>query len=236
VETKPRTRCLGNVSLKMRVVRSTVRMLGGAGVVLFVAAGTLAYWQAWWFLFLNFASSTAINVYLLRHDPEVVRRRLAAEEQGETQLVHKIFMLLLLLLSLGQLVVAGLDHRYGWSQVSLPVVSAASVLYLVGAVGFFWVVRANGHAASVIAVEEHQPVVEHGPYRWVRHPMYTGFLLMFATLPLILGSYRSEAFFFPQLALFVVRLGAEEKFLRAELPGYAAYMDKTHRRLLPGVW
>lgn len=220
----------------MRVVRSTVRMLGGAGVVLFVSAGTFAYWQAWWFLLLNGASSTAINVYLLRHDPEVVRRRLAAEEHGETQLVHKLFMLLLLMLSLGQLVVAGLDHRYGWSHVSPLVVSAASLLYLVGTAGFFWVVRTNGHAASVITVEEHQPVVEHGPYRWVRHPMYTGFLLMFVTLPLILGSYRSEAFFLPQFALFVVRLRAEEKFLRVELPGYAAYMDKTRRRLLPGVW
>lgn len=220
----------------MRVVRSTVRLFGGAGLVLFVAAGTFAYWQAWWFLFLNGVSSTAINVYLLRHDPEVVRRRLAAEEQGETQLVHKLFMLLLLMLSLGQLVVAGLNHRYGWSHVSPPVVSAASVLYLVGAAAFFWVVRTNSHAASVIAVEEHQPVVEHGPYGWVRHPMYTAFLLMYATLPLILGTYHGEAFFLPQLALFVLRLRAEEKFLKVELPGYADYTSRTRRRLLPGVW
>jgi protein-S-isoprenylcysteine O-methyltransferase Ste14 len=220
----------------MRMVRSTVRMLGGAGVVLFVSAGTFVYWQAWWFLFLNGLSSTVINLYLLRNDPALLHRRLAAEEQGETQPVHKLFMLLLLVLGVAQLVVTGLDHRRGWSEVSLVVLSAASFVFMVGAAVIFWVLRTNSHASSIITVEEHQPVISHGPYRWVRHPMYTGFLLMFATLPLVCGSYRGEAFFLPQLVLFIVRLLAEEKFLKVELPGYATYMDKTPRRLVPGVW
>lgn len=218
------------------MVRSTARTLGGAAVVLFVSAGTFAYWQAWWFLSLSALSTVGVNLYLLRHDPELLHRRLAAEEQGETQLVHKVFMALLLLLSLGQLVVAGLDHRHGWTHVSMLGVAAASALYLAGAGGVFWVLRTNSHASSVITVEQQQPVISHGPYRWVRHPMYTGFLLMYATMPLVLGSSCSVAFFVPQLVLFVVRLLSEEKFLQAELRGYTDYMNRTPRRLVPGLW
>jgi protein-S-isoprenylcysteine O-methyltransferase Ste14 len=223
-------------SLNRRVVRSTVRPLAASALVLFVSAGTLAYWQAWMFLCLHSVSTIAVNLYMLRYDPELLRRRLAVEEQGETQLIHKLFVIFLLGLGIAQLVVAGLDRRYGWSQASPLVVVAAGLFFLVGAAIVFWVLRTNSHASSIITVEREQPVITHGPYRWVRHPMYTGFLSMLAALPLLLGSYRAEVFFLPLAALFVVRLLAEERFLRTELPGYAAYMNKTKRRLLPGMW
>lgn len=112
-------------SLESRLWRSNAREFGAQAVAVFVAAGTLRYWQAWTMLAVRLVPVVITNLYLIRSDRELLRRRLVVEEEGETERVHKVFFALIVALGLAMLVVAGLDHRFGWSAVPLPVVLGA---------------------------------------------------------------------------------------------------------------
>jgi protein-S-isoprenylcysteine O-methyltransferase Ste14 len=223
-------------SLESRLWRSNLREFGVQAVVLFGAAGTFRYWQAWTVFALRLVPVLVTNVYLIRGDRVLLRRRLAIEEEGEREGVHKAFFVLLLLLGLTMLVVAGLDRRFGWSAVPVPVVLGACLAVSAGLFVVSWVFRANTYCSSVIEIRAEQTVVSTGPYHLVRHPMYTGVLLSAAAMPLALGSYVAAAFVAPLCAIFVMRILAEERFLSAELPGYAEYMNVTRKRLVPCLW
>jgi protein-S-isoprenylcysteine O-methyltransferase Ste14 len=223
-------------SLESRLLRSNMREFGVQAVVLFAAAGTFRYWQAWTVLGLRIVPYALANVYMIRHDRELLRRRLAAEDEGEKETVHRVFFALIILIGLALMVVAGLDRRFGWSDVPLPVVLGACAASTAGSFLIYRVFRENTYCASVIEIREHQTVVSTGPYRLVRHPMYAGTLLGAGALPLALGSYVAAVLLLPLVALLVVRIRAEERFLSAGLPGYAAYMSATPKRLVPGVW
>lgn len=223
-------------TLESRIHGSTARVLAVTALAIFVSAGTLRYWEGWLYLLLQALTMTATNVYLLQYDRPLLERRLAVVEAGETQRVHKIFFTLLRPLVLAMLVLSSLDHRFGWSAAPLVVVVAGCVAFAAGSIAIFMVFRENSHASSVIEISPEQRVVATGPYRWVRHPMYSGALLGALASPLTLGSYVGEAFFLPVLVLFVVRLLAEERFLSGALRGYDDYMRQTRKRLVPGVW
>ncbi len=224
------------VSLETRSVRLTLRMLAVLGIVLFVSAGTLEYWQGWLYLGLQAVTMFVVNAYLLRHDRSLLERRLAFEEEGESQPTQKRLAGFLRLFSIALLVVAGLDRRFAWSHAPRWVVAVASVAFLLGAALVFEVLRVNRHASSVIEVAAQQRVVSSGPYGFVRHPMYTGFLLGILATPLMLGSYLAELFFLPLCGVFVARILAEEKFLSGSLSGYDDFLRETPKRLVPGLW
>jgi protein-S-isoprenylcysteine O-methyltransferase Ste14 len=223
-------------SLERRLWRSNAREFGVQAVVLFAAAGTFRYQQAWTYLAARLLPVVVANLYLIRRDRELLRRRLKIEEEGETEGVHKAFFALLLLVGLAMFVVAGLDRRFHWSSVPFSVVVPATLVVNLGGFVIFRVFRENSHCSSVIELGEQQAVVMTGPYRLVRHPMYTGAILGAAASPLALGSFYAALLVPPFCALFVMRILAEERFLSAGLPGYAAYMRITRKRLLPGVW
>jgi protein-S-isoprenylcysteine O-methyltransferase Ste14 len=205
-------------------------------VVLVAAAGTFRYWQAWAVLGLRLVPVVMANVYLIRHDRELLRRRLAIEEEGETETVHKVFFTLIKVLGFALVLTAGLDRRFGWSQVPLPVQLGACAVGTAGSFLIYRVFRENTYCSSVVELRENQTVVSTGPYRLLRHPMYTGVLLGAGAMPLALGSYVAALSFLPLVALLVVRILAEERFLAERLPGYAAYMEATPWRLVPGAW
>jgi protein-S-isoprenylcysteine O-methyltransferase Ste14 len=205
-------------------------------VVLFAAAGTFRYWQGWTMLALRIIPVLVTSQYMIRHDRELLRRRLAAIEEGETETFHKVFFALIVLLGLMVTLVAGLDRRFGWTDVPLPVVLCGCAAITGTGVLIDRVFRENTYCSSVIEIRQHQTVVSAGPYRLVRHPMYSAALLGAVGLPLALGSYVATVFVVPIGALLVMRIRAEEKFLTAELPGYAAYMRATPKRLVPGIW
>ena len=225
-----------NASLESRLLRSNVREFGLQLLVLLAAAGTLRYWQAWTVFGLRLIPVAFANVYMIRHDRELLRRRLAIEEEGETETVHKVFFALLLLLGVALFVVARLDRRFGWSHVPVPVELGAAAAVTVGSFFIYRVFRENTYCSSVVELREHQTVVRTGPYRLVRHPMYLGVLLGAGAMPLALGSYAAAVSVLPLVALLVVRIRAEERFLAGGLPGYAEYMAATRHRLVPGVW
>jgi protein-S-isoprenylcysteine O-methyltransferase Ste14 len=226
----------GAKSLLRRAFLGMVRLLILQAVVLAVAAGTLRYPLAWVNLALQAFATTAINLYLLRNDPALLDRRLALEEVGESEPAQRRFLVFLRLSALIMLVMAGLDFRFGWSHVSTPALIGGYALFALGNFLVFLVLRENSFASSVIEIVPEQQVVSSGPYRWVRHPMYTGFLLVMAANPLTLGSYLTELMFLPVCALFVIRLLSEETYLARALPGYDAYLKATRARLVPGVW
>jgi protein-S-isoprenylcysteine O-methyltransferase Ste14 len=223
-------------SLESRLWRSNAREFGLQAVVLFAAAGTFRYWQAWTVLALRLVPYIFANVYLIRHDRELLRRRLAIEEDGETETVHKVFFALIVLVALALMLVAGLDRRFGWSHVPLLVELGACAVTTGGVFLIYRVFRENTYCSSVVEVHENQTVVRTGPYRLVRHPMYSASLLGAGALPLALGSYVAALCIVPLVALLVVRIRAEERFLSNGLPGYAAYMQATPKRLIPGIW
>jgi len=203
---------------------------------LFIPAGTLSYWQAWVFLAVFAVSSQALGIYFLAHDRKLIERRMKIGPVAEQRPAQKIISALFMLGFVGFLVLPAFDHRFGWSPVA-PVLSIlANAIIVLSFVLFFLVMQSNSYAASTIQVEEGQPVVSTGPYAYVRHPMYSGALLLLAAMPLALGSWLSVLLLVPFFPVLAWRILDEEDFLRKNLPGYAEYMQRVQYRLVPQVW
>ena len=140
------------------------------------------------------------------------------------------------LLFVAGFVFAGLDHRFGWSEVPMSVVIAASVALLVGYGMYAEVMRENAYLSRTIEVQDGQKVIDTGLYGVVRHPMYLATILLFLSIPLVLGSWLSLLFFAFYPIVIIVRIGNEEKVLTAELSGYTQYKEKVKYRLIPYIW
>jgi protein-S-isoprenylcysteine O-methyltransferase Ste14 len=223
-------------SLSRRLWRVSVRLWVVQAVVLFLCAGTARFVEGWLFVALQVATMTAGNLFLLRNDPALLERRLTIEETGETEAPQRRIIAMLRILGLAILVVAGLDHRFGWSSVPPLVVAAASLVQCAGAAVIILVFRENTFGSSIIEVAANQRVVSTGPYRLVRHPMYSGTLLLGVAAPLVMGSYVAALAIVPTIVLLAARILHEERFLSERLEGYAAYLKQTRARLVPGVW
>jgi protein-S-isoprenylcysteine O-methyltransferase Ste14 len=219
-----------------RLLLETTLLQLGLAALLFGAAGTLAFWQAWAYLGVYVVTMGVTNVYLIRVDPALLVRRLKRGDGGETEGVQKVFQALVGPLFLGMLAVAALDHRFGWSAVPTAVMVVGQALAAASYVLVFFVFRENTFASSVVEVDTGQTVVATGPYRVVRHPMYTGAVLGALATPVALGSTWAEVFFVPIVGVLVMRILAEERFLGERLGGYIEYTGKTRYRLVPGAW
>ncbi|HXQ53594.1 MAG TPA: isoprenylcysteine carboxylmethyltransferase family protein [Stellaceae bacterium] len=204
--------------------------------LLFLPAGTLDYWQAWLFLAVFFGAALAVTVYLMKHDPQLLARRMKAGPLAEKGWRQKIILLLMSLGFAAGIVVPALDRRFGWSSVPASLAVAGDALFALGYLVVFFVFRANSYAAAIVDVVPGQTVVSTGPYAIVRHPMYAGAIVMFLGEPLALASWWGVV---PVAAMMLVggwRLLDEERVLTANLPGYAEYRARVRYRLLPGVW
>jgi protein-S-isoprenylcysteine O-methyltransferase Ste14 len=206
------------------------------GLALFLPAGTFNYWQAWLFIAVFAATGAVPSIYWARRRPEVLRRRMNAGPAAETRVAQKIIVTGIQLWFFGVLVVSAFDHRFGWSQVSIPVVLLGDVLVVVGLGIALLVVQQNSYASANITVETDQQLVTTGLYGLVRHPMYFGLLIMTAGIPLALGSYWGLLGIIPGVIVLAYRILDEEKMLRQELDGYVDYTQKVHSRLVPYVW
>jgi protein-S-isoprenylcysteine O-methyltransferase Ste14 len=206
------------------------------GLLLFVSAGTLHYWHAWAYLAVFFGASVFQTLYLMKHDPALLQRRLKGGPTAEPEWSQKIIMLGASVGFIALLVVPALDHRFGWSSVSLSVVIAGDVLIAAGFYIIFLVFRENTFTSATIEIAEDQKVISTGPYAHVRHPMYAGGLLYLLGMPLALGSYWGLLALAGMMPFLIWRLYDEEQLLASKLPGYAEYQRKVMRRLVPFVW
>ena len=224
------------MSIGVRATVQSVIALLAFGVLLFVPAGTLHYWQAWVFLAVFTIMSLYSAVYLLRKNPAVVERRMRAGPKAETRPAQKVIIVGIMVLFHLLLVFSALDHRFGWSPVPPAVSLMGDALVAIGLGIAIFAVNQNSYAAANITVEESQTVTSTGLYGIVRHPMYMGALIMFAGIPLALDSWWGLALLIPAVIVLGFRISDEEKMLTQQLAGYREYADKVHHRLVPYVW
>ena len=203
------------------------------GALIFLPAGTLHYLYGWLFVALLFVPMLIAGFVMLAKSPALLKKRLDAKEKQATQ---KGVLAFSGLIFIAGFVVAGLDHRFGWSTMPVWVVITASVLFLSAYGLYAEVMRENAYLSRTVKVEQGQTVVDTGLYGVVRHPMYMATILLFLMIPLILGSWYALIPFAFYPGIIVVRLLDEEELLTKELPGYSEYKQKVKYRIIPFVW
>lgn len=203
------------------------------GVLIFLPAGTLAFAKGWLLMGLLFGPMFIAGLVMLAKSPEFLAKRLEVKEKRSAQQgVVKLSGLMFI----AGFVVAGLDFRFGWSNMPQAVTVVASVLFLLAYLLYAEVMRENAYLSRTIKVEEGQTVVSTGLYGIVRHPMYMATLLLFLVMPLVLGSWWALIPFAFYPAIIISRLKDEEVLLTRELAGYAEYKEKVRYRIIPFIW
>ena len=203
------------------------------GALIFLPAWSLDFWQGWLLMAVLFVPMFGAGIVMMCVKPELLKRRLKAKEKRKTQdLVIKLSGLMFI----AGFVVSGLNFRFGWYTLPTAVSIVGAVLFLTAYVLYAEVLRENAYLSRVIEVCEGQKVVDTGLYGIVRHPMYAVTLLLFVSMPLVLGSIYALPIFLLYPFLIVKRIKDEEKLLEEELEGYAEYKKKVKYRLIPFIW
>ena len=203
------------------------------GALLFLPAGSLAFFNAWLFIGLLFVPMLILGIVLLVKSPDLLKKRLDAKEK---QTAQKGVVAISALLFLAGFIVAGLDFRFGWSHMPAWAVAVASAILLISYALYAEVMRENAYLSRTIEVQNGQKVVDTGLYGIVRHPMYAVTIWLFLSIPVLLGSLYALLCFLPYIPVIVVRIHNEEKLLSAELDGYEEYKKRVKYRLLPLIW
>lgn len=223
-------------SLHRKAFRGLLFLLLVTAALLFIPARTLDYWQAWTFLAVYFIPSLAITLYLMKHDPKLLARRMSGGPSAEKAITQKIIMSFASLGFIGLIVFPALDHRFGWSHMPPYAAVAGDALVALGWLAIFFVFKENTFTSATIELAPGQKVISTGPYALVRHPMYAGALVMLAGMPIALGSWWGLLVILAMLPALIWRLIDEEKFLANNLPGYVDYQKNVPHRLIPLLW
>jgi protein-S-isoprenylcysteine O-methyltransferase Ste14 len=223
-------------NLNTRAWLALVILAAALGLLLFGAAGTMRYWQAWVYLSIFLGASLLTTLSLMRNDPALLARRMRGGPFAEKERSQRLIMTFASLGFIALLVVPALDHRFAWSSVPLPVVLMGNVLVAVGFYLVFLVYRENTFTAATIEVTAGQKVVTTGPYAMVRHPMYASAILYIVGTPLALGSYWGLLAVAAMMPFLIWRLLDEERVLTRDLPGYRDYQQGVRYRLVPRIW
>jgi protein-S-isoprenylcysteine O-methyltransferase Ste14 len=203
------------------------------GLLIFIPAGSLKFWNGWLFLGALFIPMFCVLIYLLVKDPDLLAKRMKTKEKGKTQ---KIYLILSIIVCLITFIVPGLDFRFNWSNIPPSVVLISTIIMVSGYLMVFIVMKQNTYASRVIEIQNEQKLIEIGLYSFVRHPMYLGSIILYGFAPLVLGSFYAliPMAFVP--ILLIIRIRNEEKVLIDGLKGYNEYMKKVKYRLIPFIW
>lgn len=203
------------------------------GILVFLPAGTFDFFNGWLFMAILFVPMLIAGIVMMFKNPSLLESRLdAKEKEREQSLVVKLSGLMFL----AGFIVAGLDFRFKWFQLPKGVVIAGSVLFVFAYIGYAEVLRENTYLSRTIKVQENQKVIDTGLYAVVRHPMYSATVILFLSIPLVLGSFYSFLIFLAYPFLIAKRIKNEEALLEKELEGYGEYKKKVKYRMLPFVW
>lgn len=203
------------------------------GALIFLPAGTLAYPNGWLLMGILFVPMFAAGIVMMFKNPALLAKRLDAREKLTEQ---QTVVALSGLMFVGGFVAAGLDFRFRWTQLPGAVVMGAAAAFLLAYLLYAEVLRENTYLSRTIEVQENQKVIDTGLYGIVRHPMYSATLLLFLSMPLVLGSVYAFVIFLAYPVIIAKRIRSEEAFLEANLPGYRAYQKKVRFRLVPYIW
>ena len=203
------------------------------GLLVFLPAGTLKFFNGWLFMGMLFVPMFVAGIVMMFKNPQLLEKRLNAKEnEDEQSLVIKLSGLMFL----GGFIAAGLDFRFGWCVLPKGVVIAASAVFLIAYVLYAEVLRENTYLSRTIEVQENQKVIDTGLYGIVRHPMYFATVLLFLAMPLVLGSVYSFLIFLVYPFIIAKRIKNEEEVLEKDLEGYAEYKQKVKYRMIPFIW
>ena len=203
------------------------------GLLLFLPAGTFAYWQGWLLLGILFIPMFIAGLIMMKKSPELLRKRLDVREKQSEQ---KTVIALSGLMFLAAFIVAGLNVRFGWLVLPSWVSLAAAVLFLLAYALYAEVLRENVWLSRTVEVQENQKVIDTGLYGVVRHPMYMATLLLFLSMPLVLGSPLSFVITLAYIPIIARRIRNEEQVLEEGLPGYREYKKRVRYKVIPHVW
>ena len=217
-------------------VQAVTRFLAGlfiVGLLLFLPAGTFAFWQAWLLIFILFVPMFIAGLIMMKKSPDLLRKRLNAKEEQTEQ---KTVILLSGLMFLAAFIAAGLNYRFGWIILPGAVSFAAAIVFLLAYVLYAEVMRENAYLSRTVEVQENQKVIDTGLYGIVRHPMYMSTLLLFLAMPLVLGSVISFAIMLAYIPIISRRIRNEEQVLEEGLEGYREYKQRVRYKVIPFVW
>ena len=203
------------------------------GLLLFIPAGTLNYWNAWLFISILFVPMLIVGIILMIKSPDLLRKRLNSKEKESKQ---EILILLGGIMFISGFVVSGLNYRFEWIILPKWIIFIATIIFLFGYVLYAEVLRENMYLSRIIEVQENQKVIDTGLYGIVRHPMYSSTILLFLSIPLVLGSLFSFLIFLLYPVIIVKRIKNEEQVLEQGLKGYLEYKKKVKYRLIPFIW
>ena len=218
------------------IVRSSVFGVAALIALIFIPAGTLHYWQGWAYVATWIVAGSAYTGYVAKYDPALLKRRTEAGISHEKEPAQKIIVFFLFGAFVALLILPPLDVRFGWSRVPWYVSIFGDVLFVFSFYIFYLVSKVNTYAAGNVRVEEGQKVISTGMYGFVRHPMYSGALVLIIGTALALGSWWSLLLIPLFLPILYFRIANEEKVLARDLPGYTEYMSKVRYRLMPRIW
>jgi protein-S-isoprenylcysteine O-methyltransferase Ste14 len=202
-------------------------------LLVILPAWTIDFWQAYVVIAILVVPMFFVLMYFLKKDPRFLERRIRMKEKEKQQ---KLIVAVTTPLFLACFFIPGLDHRYGWSNVPLNIVVLSDILIFSGYFFIFFVFKQNSYASRVVEINENQKVISNGLYRFVRHPMYLGVIIMYIPIPIALGSYWGLIAVTGVPIALIFRIINEEKVLSDQLPGYNDYCQKTKYRLIPFVW
>ena len=203
------------------------------GILLFIPAGTIEYWNAWLLMGLLFIPMFIVGIILMIKNPDLLRKRLNAKEKEKSQ--KKVIALSGLMFILG-FIIAGLNYRYKWIELPNIVIIIASITFTLSYILYGEILRENTYLSRTIEVQENQKVIDTGLYGTVRHPMYAATILLFLSIPLVLGSIISFFIFLIYPIIIAFRIKNEEKVLERELEGYREYKNKVKYKIIPFIW
>ena len=222
-----------NIKLFFKAILKYIFGVILVGGLLFIPAGSFNYWNAWLFMVLLFIPMFVAGIILMIKNPSLLIKRLDVKEKENEQ--KKVIMLSGLMFLSG-FIVAGLNYRFSWNIISNNIVIIASIIFILSYILYAEVLRENTYLSRTVEVQENQKVIDTGLYGIVRHPMYTVTLLLFLSMPLILGSLFSLIIFLMYPFIIVKRIKNEEIVLEKELKGYKEYKNKVKYRLIPFIW
>ena len=203
------------------------------GVLIFLPAGTFSFFRGWLFMGLLFVPMFFAGLVMMFTNPNLLKSRLNAKEKQRDQ---GIVIKLSGLMFLAGFIVAGLNFRFDWFMLPRGIVIGASVVFLAAYILYAEVLRENTYLSRTIEVQDHQKVIDTGLYAVVRHPMYSATLLLFLSMPLVVGSIYAFLIFLAYPFIIAKRIKGEEEFLEKELKGYREYKQKVKYRMIPFVW
>lgn len=220
-------------NLFLQALKKIIAGFVAIGVLLFLPAGTLHYWNAWLFVAVLFVLMIFLGIVMLFKSPKLLEKRLDAKEKVNEQ---KWVVAMSGIMFIAAFVVAGLNFRYSWHSLPDYVIWSGTVIFLLSYLMYAEVMRENAFLSRTIEIQENQKVIDTGLYGVVRHPMYSATLLMFLSIPLILGSIISFAIMLAYIPIIAVRMNNEEKVLEEGLRGYREYKQKVRYKVIPFIW